>query len=105
MHIYIKYLVNQKYYAEVLCENKDVEDSCCEGKCAMEKELLILTEKEDSKPSQNENAIFKFSKVEEAVCNSLKLSISFGEILIIDTPFCVKTEKGNASTLIKPPIG
>lgn len=104
MHIYINYLINQHYYAEVLCENKDKEDSCCKGKCAMEKELLSLNEKEDSKPTQNENAIFKLSKVEEAICNNLKLTIAFGLVGIIDTPFLSKPQKGNTHILIKPPM-
>lgn len=45
--VVLNYLVNYEYYSEVLCVNKDVEDSCCHGKCAMEKELVSKEQDEN----------------------------------------------------------
>lgn len=38
--IYINYMINKTYYAEVLCENKDnPEKPHCNGKCYLKKQL------------------------------------------------------------------
>lgn len=67
----VNYLVNQKYYAEVLCKNKSVKNSCCKGKCALEKELADLEKKDD--PGQAPQ--LKLAKAEEALCTSVRLNV------------------------------
>lgn len=69
----------------------------------MEKELVNIEEKEENQSSNAENSTIKFSKVEEALCQSLKLFIEKHFISCIETPFFGKTEKGNLHVLIKPP--
>jgi hypothetical protein len=48
--ILINFKINQEYIAENLCVNKDEPESCCEGKCQLEKEL-IKEEKKEKTPS------------------------------------------------------
>lgn len=43
---YVSYLANKTYYAEVLCEKKDVEESTCDGFCALKKNLSKQTPEE-----------------------------------------------------------
>jgi hypothetical protein len=56
-------LVNQKYYAEVLCVNKNKQNSCCKGKCALEKELVNLNENDSEKKSKS--PVLKLDKIGE----------------------------------------
>lgn len=44
---YIEYAAFNKYIVEELCVNRDVPDSCCKGKCYLEKRL-----KETTSPSE-----------------------------------------------------
>jgi len=103
LQVYINYIINQKYYAEVLCENKQVKDSCCHGKCAMEKELVNLSQEEEEQPAGSENAVIKFSKVEEALCHSQKLFIGTRLISLINTPFAGKPVNREIAPAFKPP--
>ena len=99
----VGYFINQEYYAEVLCENKEKEDSCCEGKCAMEKELVSLTEKEESQSTKTPDSAIKISKVEEAIVTTLKFypPNSFSKVLKIT--FEAKLKQGELTVLFKPP--
>lgn len=45
--IYSHYYLNEKYYAEVLCENKAKPELKCNGHCQLEKELKAEENKED----------------------------------------------------------
>lgn len=103
----INYLINQKYYAEVLCENKkeaeDEEDSCCHGKCAMEKELTKLEEKEEDQSAKSPNSTFKITKTEEAVVKTIKFYSPAIFLSLIKTPFLAELKSGELSVLIKPP--
>lgn len=103
LEICISYLINQEYYAEVLCENKDKEDSCCMGKCAMEKELTNLTEKEDDQPTKTPNSNLKIQKAEEAVVKAVQFYSPTIFLSLISTSFEAKLKKGERSVLFKPP--
>jgi len=46
----IHYVLHKKYYAEVLCENKDKPKMHCNGKCHLKKEL-----KQAQQESENPN--------------------------------------------------
>lgn len=41
---YIQYNLLEDYIAENLCVNRDNEDSCCHGKCFLEKQIDLLNE-------------------------------------------------------------
>jgi len=102
----IKYIVNQKYYAEVLCEKKAEPQSCCHGKCAMEKELINLTEKEDASTSsaaKNKTPVLKIGKTEEALCVSLRLNNFKDLTSIINSPYAQKECIGEIFKKSKPP--
>lgn len=106
LHVCLKYIANQKYYAEVLCEKKAEPESCCKGKCAMEKELIKLTEKEDASASsaaKNNTPSVKIEKTEEALFKLLKLGNFKSLISIINSPYTKKECVGEASKSVKPP--
>ena len=103
LQVCVSYFVNQEYYAEVLCENKEEEDSCCKGKCAMEKELVKLTEKEESQPTKDPNSNIKINKVEEAIVRTLKFYSPEVFLSLIKTPFEFKLNCGELTGLFKPP--
>lgn len=103
LEVCISYLINQKYYAEVLCENKEEEDSCCMGKCAMTKELNNLAEKEEEQPTKTPNSTFKITKAEEAVVKSFKFYSPNLFLYLIETAFEAKLNKGELTSLFKPP--
>lgn len=104
LEVCISYLFNQTYYAEILCENKDEEDSCCKGKCAMGKELLKLTEKEEPQPTKNSTTAFKITKSDEAVMSFMKFIPSTTFHYLGNSYFVAKLKIGVSSTLYKPPI-
>ena len=45
--VFIDYLSNQKYYAEVLCLNKDRKELACNGKCVLMQKLDLASHKKD----------------------------------------------------------
>lgn len=102
LHVCINYIINQKYYAEVLCEKKAEPESCCQGKCAMEKELMNVTEKEENK-SQNQTPVLKIAKTEEAICVQLSLNKNQRFVSTIYTPYTKKESVGQTFKLNKPP--
>lgn len=99
----VGYFINQEYYAEVLCENKEKEDSCCMGKCAMEKELVNLNQKEEPQSAKTPNSQIKITKVEEAIVTTLKFYPPNAFISLIKTTFEAKLKKGELNVLFKPP--
>ncbi len=106
LHVCINYIINQKYYAEVLCEKKAEPESCCHGKCAMEKELMNVTEKEDASTSsaaKNNTPILKIGKTEEALCHSLKLVNFKKQICSINSIYLQKESAGTFFKINKPP--
>lgn len=44
----IHYVLHKKYYAEVLCENKDKPMMHCNGKCHLKKEIKELEENKNN---------------------------------------------------------
>ena len=103
LEVCISYFINQQYYAEVLCENKDEEDSCCMGKCAMEKELTNLAEKEDEQPVKTPNSNLKIQKAEEAVVKTIRFFSPSIFLSNINTSIEAKLKTGEKSVLLKPP--
>jgi len=46
--VQLDYLVHKDFISSVLCVEKDVPDSTCEGKCHLRKELSKLDEQQDT---------------------------------------------------------
>lgn len=44
------YIANYTYYKTVLCENKDIPEMACNGKCQLMKEMAETQQKEESEP-------------------------------------------------------
>ena len=103
LQVCISYIVNQEYYAEVLCENKDEEDSCCKGKCAMEKELVRLTEKEEPQSTKNPNSEIKITKIEDAIVKIFKFYPPNAVLSILKTTFEDTLKIREITVLFKPP--
>lgn len=85
----------------MLCKNKAVKNSCCKGKCAVEKELTDLEKKED--PGTN-SPVLKIGKVEEALCSSHDFHLFDQAFTLISTPFIFHPGEGYENGLIKPPL-
>ncbi len=47
--VQLDYLANKEYISQVLCIERDVPESSCEGKCHLKKELSKLEEQQDDK--------------------------------------------------------
>lgn len=103
LQVFVDYIVNQDYYAEVLCENKAKKKSCCKGKCAMGKALVKLTENEEVPSTKNPNSTFKITKVEDALFNTLKFYPPLAFLPLLKTSFEPKLKKGEVTDLFKPP--
>ncbi|MFZ4583240.1 MAG: hypothetical protein ACOYM7_11385 [Paludibacter sp.] len=53
---YIEYALFKEYIAENLCENKEVPESCCEGKCFMEKQVKQVNETRETQTTNEKNS-------------------------------------------------
>jgi hypothetical protein len=51
----ISYHINKTYIAKVLCENKEVPQMQCNGKCQLKKQLVAEETKKESEPVSVEN--------------------------------------------------
>ena len=49
---YLEYKLNKKYIAEVLCENRDVQETLCYGQCYLEKQLKKTNEAHQKKENR-----------------------------------------------------
>ncbi len=77
--VLLDYAINKDFIASVLCVNKDVVDSTCEGKCHLKKQL----DKKDQEQQQSTNPFneikdfelySEFSSVINFIPSSLKLA-------------------------------
>lgn len=103
LHVCINYALNQDYYSEVLCENKEVENSCCKGKCAVEKELSDLGKKEEPQPGKNNPERDKLSKSEEALTAGFGVPLLRPLLSVVITPPDEGTEEEHLAALLRPP--
>ena len=75
----VNYITNYTYYAEVLCENKDIPMLECNGKCALGKQLneanKTMSDAEQNIPQLSKLEISNFIPSEKTEC-------SFGTIVI-----------------------
>ena len=49
--IYLAFKINQQYISKVLCENKEVPQMQCAGKCYLKKQLSEATDTASSEPT------------------------------------------------------
>jgi hypothetical protein len=103
LQVCIKYALNQNYYAAVLCENKTVENSCCQGKCAVQKELADLDKKEEPQPGKNNNAILKIAKAAEMLPSTYRFCAFRPFTAWVHKPLACGTCDGNPAFLLRPP--
>ncbi len=73
------------------------------GKCAMSKELNNLAEKEEEQPTKTPNSTFKITKAEEAVVKTFKFYSPINFLYLIDSSFEAELNKGELTSLFKPP--
>lgn len=55
LSIYVNFKINQDFIADVLCINKDIPTSTCNGKCYLTKELKAQEEKENAQLPKERN--------------------------------------------------
>ena len=61
---YLEYAFFKEYIAENLCEKKDEPESCCEGKCFMEKQVKQVNETRETQTT-NEKSTTKVPQSKE----------------------------------------
>jgi len=103
LQVCLNYAFNQGYYAAVLCENKGVKNSCCQGKCAVQKELADLDKKEDQQPAKNSSSILKISKASEILPSAYRLCACQPVTEQAYRQSVCNTRSGNPSLLLRPP--
>jgi hypothetical protein len=54
---HIQYNLLETYIAENLCVNRGDKDSCCHGKCFLEKQIDLLNETGSTASNTNENRV------------------------------------------------
>jgi len=103
LQVCVNYLVNQKYYAEVLCENKAVKNSCCKGKCVLGKELANIGAKENNSPSKDQGQSFKTSKGEEAITRQFDFQCLRKATIGLPVLLTYPIVEGNVAGVFRPP--
>lgn len=72
--IYLNYLANKTYYAEVLCENKDnPKKPGCNGKCHLKKQLEQQKPVEEQHPFSKSAQISFYPELIAVLLSQLKL--------------------------------
>jgi hypothetical protein len=57
---YIQYNLFRNYIAENLCVNRYSDDSCCQGKCFLEKQIELVNESENKASNTTEKQQITF---------------------------------------------
>jgi hypothetical protein len=96
-----KYFLNLDYYANVLCENKNLPEKKCNGLCRLTKELST----DDDASRQSAPSLFKEIEISSFVLPSHVIFYAiFSNIIEIKTYlFSEHIRLGFPSRMIKPP--
>ena len=80
--VQLDYLVHKDFISSVLCIEKDVPDSTCEGKCHLRKELSKLDEQQDTQSNAPIHvSVSSIDFIDEAF--SLKLDFLATSLLLV----------------------
>jgi hypothetical protein len=63
MIVVCQWQINRAYIAKNLCENRNVPNSCCEGKCQLKKRLSKVDKNSEQQQEKN-NSIFKLTSLD-----------------------------------------
>lgn len=101
--IMARYMVQQKYYAEVLCKNKDVPSMECKGKCQLMKELKDSEPVSEKEPGKAPESL----KFEISLFIIQKSFMPAGTFYIIPKPLLIPCRKdilpGHTISVFHPP--
>lgn len=72
--VYAQYLLNREFIAATLCENRDMPEMQCDGKCYLRKQLQQHHEEKDSpaSPREERRDVTLFSPVSEPLAVFIK---------------------------------
>lgn len=101
--VFLDFKVNQDYIAENLCENREVEESTCEGKC----QLMQSLSKIEKKKSTKENVeIIAESHITSLFLEEIQTLFFLTQSLDIKYATLESThvESGYENSLFRPPI-
>jgi hypothetical protein len=83
---YVEYSINKAYIAKNLCVNKDIANSCCEGKCYLEKQVKKSADTED-KTEKNTNQKVQNKEVKEFLSSYITLpEVTVCYSVIVNSP-------------------
>ncbi len=101
--IYLNFKINQEYISKELCENREVPEKNCNGKCYLSKQL----QKQDKKEKKEKAPIKQRIKIDvlcfviKPVCNVLINSKLKDNNLCFN--FIYKLKKGYLTKVFQPP--
>ncbi len=101
---FMEYLLDYEYISNVLCENKDVPEMSCNGKCYLMKSLAEASEKESSQKKKNNSAsieLLPFILVDSASSTPAY----YLEYASVDFPIVLDISSVQTfNSLLRPPI-
>lgn len=104
--LWTHYEWNKTYISKVLCENKDIPDSCCKGKCFLKKQVSKQEELPNTaNNTSKEQKSIKYQMVKDTFIDNIVYLLSKSEQkLSYFTFFSVSVPlQDYARTLEKPP--
>ncbi len=97
--IFFDYLINQKYIAEVLCENRLVPEKHCNGRCHLKKEL----EKDSKQQDGSSQKVKTLSEVLFQNGSSIQLILNSIYIRDIYYSYQFPTPNDRVEAIFRPP--
>ena len=102
--VVVRYFIYFDYYSEVLCENKDVPMSHCNGQCALSKELNLARQNSERAELPLE-WIKEFNVSNFLVEEELNLSFTIQEFSKSQIIYLIFGESCFLDILDRPPVG
>ncbi|MGO4910748.1 hypothetical protein [Leeuwenhoekiella sp. W20_SRS_FM14] len=101
---FIEYLIDYDYISTILCENKEVPEMNCNGKCYLMKSLAEASEKESTQKKKNNSASVELLPF-VVTDSSFDLSTDYLENTSVQFPVVSEFLRSQTSTsLFRPPI-
>ncbi len=102
--VVVRYFIYFEYYSEVLCENKDVPMSHCNGQCALSRELNLAKQNSERAEIPLE-WIKEFNVSTFLVEEELKLSFTTQEFSTTHVAYIFFGKSCFLDILDRPPVG
>jgi hypothetical protein len=99
LFVFAGFELNKNYIAFVLCENKDLPEMQCEGKCFLKKKLQEVEKKQAQQEKQLQKQLFQ----EIATVSSESVYFPLNLLSEINTPIHAHKELNHVFPILQPP--